>query len=124
MPSGNAELAGVRSLARLLLPLVAVLASLGATEVESLTRYSRYATPANAFTRCYSKHQVAGEGVGGGRHFERGGDGAARTGRLRRAGGGVSARDLRLADRRVLRAARSEARTATFRKYVQLGLLP
>src|ERR1700716_4168472 len=109
MPSSNAELAGVQSLARLVLLLVAVLASLGTARVQSLTRYSRYATPANAFTRCYSKHQLAGEGVGGGRDLERGGDGAARPGRLRRAGGGASAGDLRLGDRRILRAARSEA---------------
>src|ERR1700730_6169127 len=124
MPSRNAELAGVRSLAHPLLPLVAVLASLGAARVQSLTRYSRYATPANAFTRGYSKHQLAGEGVGGGQDLERGGDGAARTGRLRRAGGGVSARDLRLPDRRIFRAARREARTGDVPQVRAAGVAP
>src|SRR5438132_3456359 len=110
MPCGNVEVATVRSLAALLFPTVAISASLEEPRGERLlTRYSRYATPANAFTRCYSKHRRSGAGTAGGQHLDRGGDGAARTRRVRRAGDGVPAGDLRLADRRLLRAARGEA---------------
>src|SRR4051795_10312614 len=110
MPRRNAEDASVRSLAALLLPAVAISASLEERRGSALlTRYSRYATPANAFRRCYSTHQPAGEGEGGGRQLERGGDGAARARRIRRAGDGASAGDLRRPDRRVLCAAGSEA---------------
>src|SRR6266446_2293831 len=109
MPCGNAEVASVRSLAALLFPAVAISASLEEPRGERwLTRYSRYATPANAFRRCYSKHRSGG-GEGGGRRLDRGGDGAARTGRVRRAGGGAPAWDLGLGDRRVLPSTRGEA---------------
>ena len=88
-----------------------------------LTRYSRYATPANAFTRCYSKHRRWGGVRGGGTFSE-----VAVAQRERddfddleeQHPQGISAaaivdffapRGVRLAQ-------------ATFRKYVQLGLLP
>src|SRR5438045_2331962 len=110
MPRRNVEVASVQSLAALLLPAVAISVSFeGRRGSVLLTRYSRYATPANAFTRCYSKHRRSGAGTAGGQDLDRGGDGAARTRRVRRAGDGVPAGDLRLADRRLLRAARGEA---------------
>src|SRR5882672_4778680 len=110
MPRRNAEVPSVQSLVALLLPAAAIRASLEELRGERLlTRYSRYATPANAFTRCYSKHRRSGAGTAGGQDLDRGGDGAARTRRVRRAGDGVPAGDLRLADRRFLRAPRGEA---------------
>src|SRR5262249_51806217 len=100
MPFRNAEVASVRSLAALLLPAVATSASLeDRREARLLTRYSRYATPANAFRRCYSKHRRSS-----------GGDGAAGARRIRRAGDGASAGDLRSSDRGLLRAEGREAR--------------
>src|ERR1700694_5056447 len=111
MPCRNAEVGSMRSLAALLLPALAISASLEEPrDGRLLTRYSRDATPANAFRRCYSKHQQAGGG--GGRHLERGDDGTARTRRLRRAGDGASAGHLRRADRRLLRASGREARAS------------
>src|SRR6267142_3567499 len=101
MPFRNAEVASVRSLAALLLP-AAISASVEERRGERLlTRYSRYATPANAFRRCYSKHRRSS-----------GGDGAAGARRVRRAGDGASAGDLRGPDRGILRAERREARAS------------
>src|ERR671934_1786637 len=106
MASRNGELPGV-----------------GSPACAMLTRYSRYATPANAFTRCYSKHRRWGGVRGGGTLSE-----VAVAQRERddfdaleeEHPQGISAaaivdffapRGVRLAQ-------------ATFRKYVQLGLLP
>src|SRR5207249_2385157 len=88
-----------------------------------LTRYSRYATPANAFTRCYSKHRRWGGVRGGGTLSE----------------GAMAQRELDVFD--ALEAEHPQGISAsqiveffaprgvklaqaTFRKYVQLGLLP
>src|SRR2546430_16608268 len=88
-----------------------------------LTRYSRYATPANAFTRCYSKHRRWGGGRGGGTlsevtvaQRERDDYGALEEEHPQ----GISAAQIVdfFAPRGVKLA------QATFRKYVQLGLLP
>src|SRR5207249_6581416 len=88
-----------------------------------LTRYSRYATPANAFTRCYSKHRRWG-GVRGGGTLS----GVTMAQRERddfdmleqEHPQGISAVEIVdfFAPRGVKLA------QATFRKYVQLGLLP
>src|SRR3954469_11825953 len=111
MPRRNAESRAVQTLALSL--AVAAAASASPEEARGsdlLTRYSRYATPANAFRRCYSMHLPAGGVGGGGEELERGGDGAARARRIRRAGIGASAGDLRGPDRRLLRAEGREAR--------------
>src|SRR5207248_5186446 len=67
-----------------------------------LTRYSRYDTCVNALTRCHSLASFRSTG--------RGPRGAARSRRVRPTGGELSARRVRRADRRLLRAAWSEAR--------------
>ena len=89
-----------------------------------LTRYSRYATPANAFTRCYSKHRRAGGG-------------AVRITAVRE--GAMAQRELDDFDSLEAEHPQGISATqivdffaprgvklaqATFRKYVQLGLLP
>src|SRR5437764_8025981 len=88
-----------------------------------LTRYSRYATPANAFTRCYSKHRRWGGVRGGGTLSEV----AVAQRELddydaleEEHPQGISAAQIVdfFAPRGVKLA------QATFRKYVQLGLLP
>ena len=89
-----------------------------------LTRYSRYATPANAFTRCYSKHRRWGGGIRGGgtlsgvtvAHRERDDFDMLEQEHPQ----GISAVEIVdfFAPRGVKLA------QATFRKYVQLGLLP
>src|SRR5207248_563348 len=88
-----------------------------------LTRYSRYATPANAFTRCYSKHRRWG-GVRGGGTLS----GVTMAQRERddfdaleeEHPQGISA--VEIVDFFVPRGVKLAQ--ATFRKYVQLGLLP
>lgn len=89
-----------------------------------LTRYSRYATPANAFTRCYSKHRRAG---GGAVRITAVREGAMAQRELDDFDSleaehphGISAAQIVdfFAPRGVKLA------QATFRKYVQLGLLP
>src|SRR3989449_6736050 len=88
-----------------------------------LTRYSRYASPANAFTRCYSKHRRWGGVRGGGTlsevtvaQRERDDYDALEEEHPQ----GISAAQIVdfFAPRGVKLA------QATFRKYVQLGLLP
>src|SRR5438094_3631309 len=88
-----------------------------------LTRYSRYATPANAFTRCYSKHRRWG-GVRGGGTLS----GVTMAQRERddfdaleeEHPQGISA--VQIVDFFAPRGVKLAQ--ATFRKYVQLGLLP
>src|SRR5205823_11916016 len=88
-----------------------------------LTRYSRYATPANAFTRCYSKHRRWGGVRGGGTLSE-----VAVAQRERddfdaleeENPQGISA--LQIVDFFAPRG--GKLAQATVRKYVQLGLLP
>src|SRR5207237_8451237 len=88
-----------------------------------LTRYSRYATPANAFTRCYSKHRRWG-GVRGGGTLS----GVTMAQRERddfdaleqQHPQGISA--MQIVDFFAPRGVKLAQ--ATFRKYVQLGLLP
>src|SRR6266550_3881136 len=88
-----------------------------------LTRYSRYATPANAFTRCYSKHRRWGGVRGGGTlsevtvaQRERDDYDALEEEHPQ----GISA--VQIVDFFVPRGVKLAQ--ATFRKYVQLGLLP
>ena len=91
---------------------------------QALTRYSRYATPANAFTRCYSKHRWLGGGggvataVSGGLVAQREHDEFETL--EAEFPHGISATQIVdfFAPRGVKLA------QATFRKYVQLGLLP
>src|SRR5919201_5098440 len=99
------------------------LPSVGSPACAMLTRYSRYATPANAFTRCYSKHRRWGGVRGGGTVSEvlvaqREHDDFDALEEEHPQG--ISA--AQIVDFFAPRGVRLAQ--ATFRKYVQLGLLP
>src|SRR5919201_3959859 len=98
------------------------LPSVGSPACAMLTGYSRYATPANAFTRCYSKHRRWGGVRGGGPLSE------VKVAQRERDDfddleeqhpQGISA--AQIVDFFAPRGVRLAQ--ATFRKYVQLGLL-